>query len=307
MAVAEPFVSAERCGTCHVAEYEQWQSSRHRVAHTNDLYQAGLFVEPQAFCVRCHAPLPAQQAEVFANFGAYRSRDPSAERAPEPHAAEGITCVACHDRDGAMAATSVSGRAPHATVVDETLSTSAFCADCHQFEMPSFRTDGVAFTGELMQATYAEWQAWGGSQQCQDCHMPAGAHTFAGAHDREALAASFEVRVRRDTLRLRSRGVGHRHPTGDLFRHVTVEVDTGDGFEVVHRIGKTWRIERDAAGHSQKRLEADNTLVPGQWRDVGLPPGWIAWRVRYHYGSELDEHRGFLDPDAIVVTVAEGR
>ena len=32
----------------------------------------------------------------------------------------------------------------------------------------------------------------------------------------------------------------------------------------------------------------------------------MAWRVRYHYGSERDEKRGFVSADALFATLATG-
>ena len=310
-AVDEPFVSAERCGTCHVDEYRAWAASRHRVSHSNAIYLQGYIDEPLTFCVRCHSPLAEQVDEVRANRDWYLEQGPRAEgrsgavRSAEPLADEGITCVVCHQRDGEIIATEDSGRSPHRVRVEPDFGTSALCGNCHEFEMFAMRPDGLHFTGELMQSTFTEWREWGGKQQCQDCHMPDGAHVFRGAHDREWLARSIRVRVRRGRLRIRSVGVGHEHPTGDLFRHMTVEADVGEGFEVLHRIGRTFEVVHDD-NVVTKRLLENTSLIPGEWRDVVLPVGVRRWRVRYHYGSEYDEFRGIVGEGELVVTIAEG-
>ena len=310
-AVDEDFVSADRCATCHAEEHAAWSTSRHAISHSNDIYTRGLIDEPLAFCVRCHSPLREQVDEVLANETWYRQQHErfrglaTAERAPEPMADEGITCVVCHKRDGEILATSDSGRSPHRIRVEPEFGTAALCGNCHEFEMFAVRPDGLHFTGELMQSTFTEWQRWGGKKQCADCHMPDGAHTFRGAHDREWLQQSIEVRHRRGRLRIRSVGVGHEHPTGDLFRHMTVEVDSGTGFEDIYRIGRTFEVVHEA-DTVIKKLSGNTSLIPGEWRDIPLPDDAIRWRIRYHYGSEYDEFRAILPTDDLMVTLAEG-
>jgi hypothetical protein len=307
--VDEPFVSALRCGVCHAEQLEQWSGSRHAVSHSNALYTQGYIDEPLTFCVNCHSPLAEQVAEVVANRSWYLSQrrrpDLVAERSPEPMADEGITCVVCHERAGDIVHSSDSGRSPHQVRVEPDFATGALCGNCHEFEMFAASGSGLRFTGELMQATLTEWQAWrdaGGKEQCQDCHMPQGSHVFRGVHDQEWLRESVDVRTRAGLLRIRSVGV----PTGDLFRNMTVEVDTGSGFRTLHRMGRTYRSET-LDGEVVKVIATDTALEPGEWRQVELPEGPLDWRVRYHYGSPFDEARGHLSPDQLVTVIAEGQ
>lgn len=311
-AIDEPFVSAQRCGVCHAEQLEQWSGSRHAVSHSNALYTQGYIDEPLTFCVNCHSPLAEQVAEVVANRPWYLSQrrrpDLVAERAPEPTASEGITCVVCHQRDGEIVNSSDSGTSPHRIRVEPDFATGNLCGSCHEFEMFAASGQGITFTGELMQATFTEWRAWqadGGKEQCQDCHMPSGSHAFPGAHDRDWLAESVDVRTRPGVLRLRSVGVGHKLPSGDLFRNMTVEVDTGDGFTTLHRMGRTYRNEQ-VGDDVVKVIASDTALEPGVWRQVALPPGPLDWRVRYHFGSTFDEARAHLPSDELVAVIAQG-
>lgn len=307
--VDEPFVSAQRCGTCHVAQYEQWKTSRHAAAHSNPLYEHGFIDEPLDFCTHCHSPLAEQVAEVQANADWYRARRhtdaPLVERHPEEAASEGITCAVCHVRDGQIVFHRDSPGSPHDIRVEPAFNTAELCQNCHQFEMFTAGPGGVQSTGELMQSTYDEWLAWGGRSSCQDCHMPEGAHIFRGAHDREWLKQSVQVRQRGDRLRLRTRGVGHHLPTGDLFRRITVQADAGEGFVLLATYGKQWALVEES-GVPIKRLVGDTTLAPDVWAEVSLPTGWQRWRVRYHYGSTGDEARQILPADQLVFTLDEG-
>lgn len=310
--IGRAFRSAEACADCHEREAEDWAGSRHRMAHSNAIYQAGLVDEPSAFCVNCHSPLPEQVDEVMANLDWYLWRNPRTRsgeapaRRPEARADEGVTCAACHVRDGVILGTGEGLGAPHAVRQVPELASPALCASCHEFRMPAFEAGGWHLTDQPMQATWSEWQAWGGEETCQDCHMPAGRHTFRGAHDVDFLRESLDIRQRGDVLELRSVGVGHHLPTGDLFRNLTVEASGDGGWQTLHRIGRSFSWEQDPVSLEQRKvLAADTSLRPGEVRRVRLPADAVRWRVRFHYGAEHDEHRGLVPAESLIVTLRE--
>ncbi len=307
------------CEPCHEQQYEDWHASRHRVSWSNDLMIAGFVAEPLPFCVNCHAPLVEQRDEVLANRAFYAALDPRSgatsipARKPEPLAAHGIHCATCHVRDGKMLAPEATDFSPHDARSVPAMREGAFCIDCHEFPMPVTHDGQTVLTDAPMQQTGTEWRAWleaGGTQTCQDCHMPGGRHVFRGAHDRDWLRESVDVSLdlSDDAARftLKSVGVGHAMPTGDLFRHLTLEVQRGSSsggtWQVVHWMGR--RFERDA--DNVRRVASDTSLQPGEPRVVEVDPGFDRWRLVYHYGSEHDETRGLLDPEAIRFTMAAG-
>ncbi len=312
----------ERCGVCHQAQLADWKGSRHRVAHSNAIYQAGLMAEPKAFCVYCHSPLEGQADEVIANLDWYASQDPRthgraapAALQPEPQAQHGISCAVCHFRDGEVLSASVSGNAPHASREAALMASGDFCAGCHQFRMPAFHDGELTLTDTPMQSTWSEWVAWtqaGGTSTCQDCHMPEGRHLFRGAHDQAWLRDSVKVKVARrgDEARFRvsSVGVGHSLPSGDLFRNMTLEVHGAEDWRVVARFGRDFEVTADeATGEVTKQLVGDTSLQPGETREIRAPASkGDRWRLRYHYGSDVDEQRGLLDVESIVIVLAEG-
>jgi hypothetical protein len=316
--------TAEQCGRCHAEQLAQWEGSRHRVAHTNALYQAGLVAETSAFCVNCHSPLRAQADEVLGNLAWYRWQDPrhrrgpvEPERAPEPLAGEGVTCVVCHLRDGVVLVDELpETSAPHAMRVEPGLTDGTLCGGCHEFGMPAFAQGTFSITDVPMQSTLSEWQDWvaaGGETSCVDCHMGDGRHGFEGAHDRERLAASLDVRVRRRrgelVVQLQTVGVGHDLPSGDLFRAIGVEVARGSDapWVEVHRAGRTFEVVHNAEGGISKRPLGDTRLHPGEVRRVPIPAdGPARWRVVYHYGSANDEVRGVIPMDQLIAVLAEG-
>jgi mono/diheme cytochrome c family protein len=303
------------CEPCHEAIYDDWNGSRHRVSWTNDLMIAGFVAEPLPFCVNCHAPLVGQRDEVLANRAFYAALDPRSRatsippRKPEPTAAHGIHCATCHVRDGQMLAAEASGFSPHDTREVPAMREGDFCIDCHEFPMPVTRNGETVLSDAPMQQTGTEWRAWiaaGGDQTCQDCHMPGGRHVFRGAHDRDWLRQSVRVdlvvRAGRAHFTLQSVDVGHALPTGDLFRHLTLEVLRDGRWQVVDWIGR--RFERDA--EQVRRVASDTSLQPGEPRRIEVDAGFARWRLVYHYGAAHDETRGLLDPETIRFTLADG-
>ena len=179
------WTDASECADCHQEAAEQWSASRHSVAWTNDLMQAGFVAEARLFCVYCHAPSTAQVAEVTANMATYRALSPTAPPhgaapgalLPEPKAEEGISCVVCHLRNGeVLSANPPDPESPHPIRTDPTFGTEAACVTCHQFPAPSFVDGRTIPSDQPMQATVAEWEAWraetGERDDCTDCHMP---------------------------------------------------------------------------------------------------------------------------------------
>ena len=299
------------CEPCHEAIYEDWRQSRHRVSWSNDLMIAGFVAEPLPFCVNCHAPFVGQRAEILANLDFYRSLHPASgttqlpARQPERTASYGIHCATCHVRGDTMLAPEASGFSPHQTRAVPEMRAGTFCIDCHEFAVPVTRNGHTELTDAPMQQTGTEWTAWrraGGDQTCQDCHMPDGRHVFRGAHDRTWLQASVSVTQGAGVFTLQSVDVGHAFPTGDLFRHLTLDVERDGSWQTVHWIGR--RFEKDA--EQVRRVVSDTSLQPGEVRRVEVDGHFDRWRLVYHYGAEHDEIRGLLDPDAIRFPLAEG-
>jgi nitrate/TMAO reductase-like tetraheme cytochrome c subunit len=297
---------AAECGRCHRQAHRDWTTSRHAVAWTNPVFRQGFGLEPQRFCVHCHAPA----GEQFSEVRAARAGDTRGT----PFADEGVTCAVCHVRDGRVLGTKGGVFGPHSPVADANVASATLCGSCHQFNFHELRNGLLVPTDEPMQNTYQEWRAYraaGGKGDCVSCHMPDGRHSFVGSHDVEVLRGALEVGVeRRDAgleLSLSSRGVGHHFPTGDMFRHLAVEVDCGAGFVAVERLGREYEsaARPDGAGHRQV-LVRDTALRPNETRRVVLPEGALRYRVRYFYALERHLLLGNAAQSELVVTLFEG-
>lgn len=295
---------AEDCARCHVEIAREWQESQHKIAWTDDVFQAAYAIEPMAFCVNCHAPLTSPT-------GAGARHSPTGHALPSGLAAtDGISCSVCHVRDGVILSSGNSrGDAvrqpgqptPHGVLADPRFSQATFCAGCHQFNFPAEPSPGGPLydSHAPMQDTFEEWQRSAFSQQnvhCQECHMPwrDGAngtryrsHRFLGASDPALLSQAVRVSA---TATLASDGrtinvsaqvvpgrIGHAFPTGDLFRRAELRVWV-DGDEAhAETLGfarefsdRYQRIPNGPAGFVRVQVSDHRVQPPG----TGLPDNY---------------------------------
>lgn len=160
---------------------------------------------------------------------------------PRPKGKEtgGLTCASCHlTPEGAIRGPH-KVQAPHPTVVDPSIQTSAMCAYCHSL--------GKRVVGKQTQ-TFLEWRddyftPGLGKQQCQDCHMPrtmrkvtetsnaperaVARHLWTGGRSLQRLSSSLSlVIVQPDQgkgaldFHVINIGAGHSVPTGSNRRAV---------------------------------------------------------------------------------------
>ncbi len=168
-------LSAKACASCHVEIAAEWRSSGHATSTGEALYLADLAQqETTYFCKHCHAPLIEQHEYTSSGLSSVWP-EIQARESPNPRYIqglhhEGVTCVACHQRDGAMVGSFESAIAPHPVRVDPAISTESTCRPCHAMDL--------RMLGELerpIMDTFAEWEAYkeaGGDKNCVDCHMP---------------------------------------------------------------------------------------------------------------------------------------
>lgn len=223
-------VTSEECSRCHEEIGREWADDMHRHAYTNRFFQAGFDMDPFDFCRHCHAPLAPSGQEPT---GAARE--------------DGIDCATCHVRDGYVLASQITeeGLEAHAMRVEPTLSSSEYCAGCHQFNFPDVPVaQRVIFDpAEFLQLTYDEWSSSSAASrgtQCQGCHMPSvgggekrhRSHRFRGLRDEDFLKRSVVLDVTASKrskhiavrVELTARGVGHAVPTGDTLRQLELRV-----------------------------------------------------------------------------------
>jgi hypothetical protein len=266
-------LESSSCTRCHGREAHAVRDSGHAQSWSSPIFQRGWARTPIAWCVNCHAPLP----EVAL-------RD------------EGINCAVCHVREGAVLTAhepSPAARRAHPTVRDERLASSELCAGCHQFNFPKVGHEGVLSSRHPMQNTFAEWRSSSfAATACQGCHE----HGRHGAHDEAALRAAVQVDLHLEgesaRVRFTSTRVGHRLPTGDLFRALELDLCADAACEEVlgsvalkrtyRRDVDSWRVDTDtsipapAGGSETAEREVLVKLRGG-------PRERVHYRLRYAY------------------------
>jgi hypothetical protein len=225
----------ESCGTCHLEQYQDWQTSLHSRSMSPGI--VGQLVEmvdndpaTARLCWSCHAPLSEQQELVHSAAKGWQ-KNPVFDPQLQKH---GMMCASCHVRSQEYygpprkGTPEVTGRTeellPHnGFVAEHGFTRSGFCKGCHQFE-----DNDYALNGKLLENTYAEWAASEYAEkgtQCQDCHMPDRRHLWRGIHDAEMVKSGVTISVSLAeesylpgelvdaTITVTNSGVGHKFPT----------------------------------------------------------------------------------------------
>jgi len=249
-----PSLSAQGCNACHGEIHDAWAESAHAGAWNAEAFRAALDrVGDTTACTGCHLPLANQHPRLAAGYIEGDVARPDMQPNPAWDAtlmSEGVTCAACHVRDGAVVANRTGAAGPHPITVSDELGTSELCATCHQLTWPG--ADPPFYD------TYGEWKASAYAQAgvgCKDCHMPpvagrATATRFAAMADHSFpadTARALSILVRTDApeaqrgsplhvaVRLQNTGAGHSVPTGSPFKayRVVVGILDADGTAAV--------------------------------------------------------------------------
>jgi hypothetical protein len=296
--------SAQGCRACHADAEREWRASDHATPPSPALLAAASAAAGTA-CLVCHLPLVAQHPEVIA-----LDEGQVARVAAAPNTAydatlrtEGVTCAACHVRDGQVLTGGGRGAdAPHTTAGSEELANGAVCATCHQLSWPGADTP--------LYDTWGEWErsGWAGAGiGCVDCHMGPSAGRTSGGRDHRLqiepgsgmslLVSVPPGRIARGgapvevSLRLQNTGAGHAIPTGSPHRGLRVEasvISEAGGEAVAYRSWNTDLLRRLEPAPPWRSL-ADTRLAAGGARsetwsfelDLAAPPGpwWLEVRV----------------------------
>ena len=128
-------LKAESCGQCHQAIYEEWKSSVHSQAYKDPFFHAYWIKDKHSWvCLNCHAPLENQQPTLIKDIPRNRvekaHQETNLQFDPE-YQKEGITCAACHVRDGVILGPFEDSAAPHPTRFDPNFRTAQVCYRCH--------------------------------------------------------------------------------------------------------------------------------------------------------------------------------
>jgi hypothetical protein len=235
-------VSSQTCNACHWAAHDTWADSGHAHAWSSPGYQAALASAGNSTaCLGCHLPLAAQHDQLATSYVDGDLARPRLEANAAFDASlmsEGVTCAACHVREGTVLGTHPSEHSPHPVTVSAELSDSRFCATCHQLSWPEGDRPFYDTYGEWSASAYAK-----AGVDCQDCHMaPEGGSPQPGMaaigpahHSPTSVARALTTLVALPSgeitrgqpltvgLRILNTGAGHSVPTGNPFKEWSIE------------------------------------------------------------------------------------
>lgn len=263
-------LSAKECAACHQEFYDEWKTTIHSKAWTEPYFKVDWkFDGSQHSCRLCHTPLDRQQPQKVLGYRDTDKWDPIVEDNPDfdsnlQH--EGVTCAACHYRDGKIVGVIGNTNAPHPTKkLDDP---NQVCIRCHVVEGDKwdtfFRFPPCGTVAEIKSSssnlnhidtkgkTGEQLLADSSSLGCVGCHMPVlkrplvkggvvretRQHLWRGGHDpkmvKKALTIKFteDVLLKKDkqrfTLTIENTGAAHYVPTGTPDRHLTVRLSVLD-------------------------------------------------------------------------------
>ena len=255
-------LGSRECATCHQAFYDEWRTTIHSRAWTDPYFQTDWqFDGSQHSCRLCHTPLDRQQPHKVLGYRDKDKWDPVIEDNPDFDAGlqhEGVTCAACHYRDGEIVGVLGVTKAPHP--VKKLEDPNQVCVRCHIVEGERWdtffrfppcgtvaeieRSLAAIPRGESGEVTASNTRVLG----CVQCHMPlvrrplveggvvrdTRQHLWRGGHDPEMVRKSLTVEfvekkrsgqdARFFLLTLTNTGAAHYVPTGTPDRHLTVHL-----------------------------------------------------------------------------------
>jgi len=265
--------SSETCGACHKAIYREFafgfgsdiryqattlptkpEKTLNLTANVSSSPTAHAFAGTEPFpihareaeeegrsCNVCHFPepfaIPSMETPEIVKPKA-RSKEKEAG---------GLTCASCHLTPENMIRGPYEVKAPHNSVADPAIQTSAMCAFCHSL--------GKRAPGKQTQ-TFLEWRddynkPGLGRQHCQDCHMPktmrrvaedfpnperaVARHLWTGGRSKQRLSSALSLTVSQPeagnpqlVLHVINIGAGHSVPTGSNRRAIYLNVAIQD-------------------------------------------------------------------------------
>ena len=275
---------ASDCGACHKVFQQEWQTTMHSKAWTDPYFIADWrFDGSQQICRNCHTPLDVQQPDTVVGFRDRNKQDPilvNNAKFDKELQHEGVTCAACHLRDGMIEGVIGDTSAPHP--VKKIENANQVCLRCHVVDGDRwdtfFRFPPCGTVAEIQSASDAAHKSGEmtikniASLGCVECHMPAierplveGAvtrntrqHLWRGGHDPEMVKKAFTAEFKEEqlagtekrkfTFEITNTGTRHYLPTGTPDRHLTVSLRLLDAKGMIvdeqkHKLKRTvmWR------------------------------------------------------------------
>ncbi len=277
-------LKASDCGLCHAEIYQEWQTSLHSKAFVDPFFTAYHKKDKgDPTCLVCHTPL-ANQSPLLISLSSAHSQSLKSRENPnyDPELQkEGVNCAGCHVRKGIVYGPYKARvmSAPHPVAFDQRFLDKTLCKQCHEVPSKDFSLmkEGICSTGRESNAGI--WAARGFI--CQDCHMPATErplmtgfpsragrkHLWPGGYSTQQLQKVFSFKAQKinDKIKLTitNSGAGHKAPTGDTDRFITLDFIWQDK-QGKQTILETIKFKRQVIWQPIMFVFSDNRLGPGK-------------------------------------------
>jgi len=309
-----PSLKAQDCGICHIEIYQEWKQSLHSEAFHDPYFQAYLKKDNNdPTCLVCHTPLANQAENILLSHDNYQSVQIVANhRFDRKLQSEGVTCAACHVRNGIVYGPYLveSMDAPHPVAYDPKFTNKSICLQCHEVPAKKFSLlkEGICSTGAESQV--GPWAKAG--YICQNCHMPevnrplmAGfpsrpgrKHLWPGGFSKQQLQKVFKFQAKYENNRLyltiTNAGAGHKVPTGDSDRFIRLKFYWQTPNQPEHLLDEV-EFKRQMLWQPIIMEWSDNRLEPGQSLNLAWPllstNGKLVVQGTYHVMSEWSKNR----------------
>jgi len=299
LAMPAQALRASSCGACHREIYAEWKTTIHSQAWTDPYFRVDWkFDGAQQICKNCHIPLDRQQEHKVLGFRDAEKWEPILADNPDfdptlQH--EGVTCAACHFKDGKILGVIGNVRAPHP--VEKIANANEICLRCHVVQgarWDTFYRFPPCGTAAEIEAGKGQWHGRSGELTvrnvselgCVQCHMPlveralveggpvrqARRHLWRGGHDPAMVKQGLDIHFaeiaanaadwRAFALTLTNVGAAHYLPTGTPDRYLSVRL------RVLDRDGHLLKEE----DHALKRTTMWRPFIVDLW-DTRLPRG----------------------------------
>lgn len=240
--------SSKDCERCHKSIYKNHQKSAHANSWKDPIFLEAFQKEPKQWCMNCHAPLHAFESNFnFKTVFFYQSSNELWT--------EGVNCAVCHVRGNVIFGKQTRNDIKdHKVLSDKSFSDNTLCQNCHQFNFPKFHSPEIEYTNVLMQETSSEAETFFsyiyGSNLCVNCHLKS-EHRLNGTVFDLDWIDNWKVSVSTHeigngygvNLSLKYPKMGHKFPTGDLFRSLIFRVyDQNQKMIMEERFEKKIRI-----------------------------------------------------------------
>jgi hypothetical protein len=351
--LSEPLAGrgAGECAACHPDFHAEWRTTMHSRAWTDPYFQADWQYDgSQQLCRNCHTPLDRQQPQLILGFRDQEKWDPIMAANPDFDTGlqqEGVTCTACHLREGRIVGVFGDTEAPHP--VKKLDDPNQVCVRCHVVEGERwdtfFRFPPCGTVAEIASNRQSGEHSGEVTVQdsadlgCVQCHMPlverplveggkarpVRRHLWRGGHDPEMVKQGLEVRfqeissassdTRTFAVTLTNVGAAHYLPTGTPDRHLTVQL----------RVLNSRDEPIDEQNHTLKRTVMWRPFIVDLWdsrlprwqprtfqitfpRNDKQPPAVVEAVVRYHLLDEKRRRRiGYENSEPIAYDVFRQR